>query len=132
MALEFRQPLLLAEGLAQAAVHHDMWYKEYLSAAAAEAAKAEESPLPLSTIVDMVQADPAIKNSSSLYFHTQTRKHSGKWAMDKELARDGVLKNAKPQMVRLAARYRVDPDDVERATAELQNTASMSRDSHYY
>ncbi|KAL9081761.1 MAG: hypothetical protein Q9159_007052 [Coniocarpon cinnabarinum] len=123
LALEFRQPLLLAEGLAQAAVHHDMWYAEYLSAAAEEAVKAEEAPLPLSTIVDLVQADPVIKNSSSLYFHTQTRKHSGRWAMDQEFARDGVLKNAKQNMVRLVARYRVDPDDLERATAELQNTA---------
>ncbi|KAA8647972.1 uncharacterized protein ATNIH1004_003854 [Aspergillus tanneri] len=32
LALEFRQPLLLAEGLAQAAVHHYM-YKKYLSEA---------------------------------------------------------------------------------------------------
>ncbi|KAL9050446.1 MAG: hypothetical protein Q9162_006627 [Coniocarpon cinnabarinum] len=126
LALEFRQPLLLAEGLAQAAVHHDMWYAEYLSAAAEEAVKAEEAPLPLSTIVDLVQADPVIKNSSSLYFHTQTRKHSGRWAMDQEFARDGVLKNAKQNMVRLVARYRVDPDDLERATAELQNTAGHS------
>ena len=123
LALEFQQPLLLAEGLAQAAVHHDMWYKEYLSEAEALGAKAEESPLPLSSIIDMEHADPVISKASSIYFHTQTRKHSGKWAMDKELARDGVLVNAKPEMLRLAARYRVDPNDLERATAELINTA---------
>lgn len=116
--------MLLAEGLAQAAVHHDMWYVEYLSAAEKQAVEAKESPLSLSTIIDMQRDDPVIKNSSGLYIHTQTRKYSGKWAMDQELARDGVLKNAKPEMLRLAARYRVDPDDLERATAELINTAS--------
>ncbi|KAH6617171.1 hypothetical protein F5144DRAFT_623948 [Chaetomium tenue] len=122
-ALEFQQPLLLAEGLAQAAVHHDMWYVEYLSDAEALAAQALETPLPLADLIDMEHADPKISTASSLDFHTQIRKHSGGWAMDKEFARDGVLPNAKPELLRLAARWRVDPDDLERTTAELINTA---------
>lgn len=126
LALEFRQPLLLAEGLAQAAVHHDMWYVEYLTEAEALAAQALEPPLPLADLIDMERADPKISTASSLEFHTQTRKHSGRWAMDKELARDGVLPNAKPELLRLAARWRVNPDDdLERATAELINAAGM-------
>lgn len=129
LALEFRQPLLLAEGLAQAAVHHDNWYTEYLSAAEALAKEAKETPLPLATIVDMERQDPKISTASSLDYHTQTRKHSGRWAMDKEMARDGVLGNAKDELVRLAARWRVDPDDLDRATAELINTAGASLNS---
>lgn len=125
LALEFKQPLLLAEGLAQAAVHHDMWYVEYLSEAEALAKEERESPLPLATLIDMEREDAKISTSSSLDFHTQTRKHSGRWAMDKELARDGVLPNAKHELLRLAARWRVDPNDVERATAELINAACM-------
>ncbi|KAI8633674.1 hypothetical protein F5Y19DRAFT_461999 [Xylariaceae sp. FL1651] len=123
LALEFRQPLLLAEGLAQAAVHHDMWYVEYLRGAEALASEAKESPLPLADIIDMEREDEKIRTASSLEFHTQVRKHSGRWAMDKELARDGILPNAKAEILRLAARWRVDPDDVEQATAELINTA---------
>jgi len=126
LALEFRQPLLLAEGLAQAAVHHDEWYIDYLSAAEAAASDAKEPSLPLATLVDMVRQDPKISTASSLDYHLQTRKHSGRWAMDKEMARDGVLPKAKPELVRLAARWRVDPNDLERATAELINTASTS------
>ena len=123
LALEFKQPLLLAEGLAQAVVHHDGWYTEYLSAAEAAAREARESPLPLADIIDMERKDPKISTASSLDYHRQTRKHSGRWAMDKEMARDGVLRNAKNELVRLAARWRVSADDdLERKTAELINT----------
>ena len=120
----------MAEGLAQAAVHHDYWYTEYLSAAEAAASEARESPLPLATIIDMERLDPKISTASSLDYHLQTRKHSGRWAMDKEMARDGVLGNAKAELVRLAARWRVDPDEVDRKTAELINTASESYPFH--
>lgn len=46
--------------------------------------------------------------------------------MDLEEARDGVLKNANPELCRIAARYRVNPRDLELATAELMNTAGES------
>lgn len=89
----------------------------------AAAAEDKETALPLATIIDMEREDPKISTASSLDYHLQTRKHSGRWAMDKEMARDGVLKNAKAEIVRLAARWRVDPEDLDRATAELINTA---------
>ena len=125
LALEFKQPLLLAEGLAQSCVHHDWWYSEFLSKAEALADKAEEPALPLATLIDMMREDPKLSTASSLEYHTQTRKHSGGWSMDKEMARDGVMGNAKNEYLRLAARWRVDPHDVERVTAELLNTAGM-------
>jgi hypothetical protein len=53
----------------------------------------------------------------------QKRKVTGEMCLDLEPARDGVLKNAGPDLIRVAARYRVNPNDLERATAELQNTA---------
>jgi len=123
LGLEFKQPLVLAEGLAQSAVHHDMWYHEYLLLAESKAIKAEESALPLSALVDMERLNTNIRNCSSVYFHRQTRANSGRWAMDIEIARDGVLKNAKAELVTLAARYRVAPPDLVKATAELINTA---------
>lgn len=125
LAFEFKQPLLLAEGLAQSAVHHDWWYTKFLFEAEGLAAETKETPLPLSTLIDMMREDPKISTASSLDYHTQTRKNSGVWAMDKEMARDGVLANAKDEYLRLAARWRVDPNDLDRATAELINTAGM-------
>lgn len=127
LGLEFKQPLLLAEGLAQSAVHHDWWYIDFLTNSEKLARKAEEPALPLATLIDMMREDPKLSTASSLEFHTQARKHSGIWAMDKEMARDGVLGNARQEYLRLAARWRVDPNDVERATAELINTAGMYR-----
>ncbi|PVH98595.1 hypothetical protein DM02DRAFT_643522 [Periconia macrospinosa] len=123
MALEFRQAKMLAEGLAQACVHHDWWYTEYLTEAEALAAKREEPNLPLADLIDMCRANHAVRTSSSADYHSQMRPVSGQFAMDMEPARDGVMKNAKPEMLKIAARYRVDPNDIDRACAEIQNTA---------
>jgi hypothetical protein len=127
LAFEFKQPLLLAEGLAQAAVHHDSWYNAFLRAAEDLAAEAKEPPLPLADLFDMERADPKISTASSLDYHLQTRKYSGKWSMDKEFARDGIMVNARDEILRLAARWRVSPeDDLEKKTAELVNGARKS------
>lgn len=128
-AIEFKQPLLLAESFAQACVHDDQWYTKYLTASEALAATSTESPLPLSACYDLQFADPAISNSSSYYYHSQ-RRPSGIWAGDVEQARDGVLVTAFPEICRIAARYRVDPNDLERATAELINSAGESNRNH--
>ena len=109
----------------QSAVHHDMWYHEYLQLAEAKAMKAEEPALPLSALVDIERLNSKIRNCSTVHFHRQTRAYSGRWAMDEEIARDGVLKNAKAELVTLAARYRVPPPGLKQATAELINTAGM-------
>ncbi|KAL1963685.1 hypothetical protein VTN77DRAFT_7889 [Rasamsonia byssochlamydoides] len=129
MALEFKQARLLAEGFAQACVHHDWWYTEYLTSAEELAKKAEEPALPLSSCVDLARADDVIRNCSTLYYHTQKRPITGEMCVDLEPARDGVLAKAGPEIRRVAARYRVDPNDLERATAELQNTAGISTHS---
>ena len=124
-AVEFKQPLLLAEALAQAAVHEDPWYRDYLVAAEAESLKHAESALPLSTCFDMEKADPKISTSSGYEYMAQ-RRPSGRWAGDIEQARDGILAKSFDEIVRIAARYRVDPNDLDRATAELINTAGES------
>ena len=103
-----------------------MWYHEYLQLAEAKAIKAEEPALPLSALIDMERLNVKIRTSSSIKFHRQTRAHSGRWAMDEEIARDGVLKNAKAELVTLAARYRVSPPELKEATAELINTAGKA------
>ena len=108
-----------------------MWYHEYLEAAEAKAIKAEEPALPLSQLIDMERLTSKIRDSSSIYFHRQTRANSGRWAMDVEIARDGVLKHAKAELVTLAARYRVSPPHLKQATAELINTAGEILSSTY-
>ena len=46
--------------------------------------------------------------------------------MRKEMIKDGVCGNAFEPLGVVAARYKVDPNDLERATAELINTAGIS------
>ncbi|OQD63897.1 hypothetical protein PENPOL_c008G00514 [Penicillium polonicum] len=123
MALEFKQARLLAEGFAQACVHHDWWYTDYLTSAEKLSKQQVEPALPLSTCVDMARSNEKIRTCSSAYYHLQKRRITGEMCLDLEPSRDGVLKNAAPELTRVAARYRVDPNDLERATAELQNTA---------
>lgn len=103
-----------------------MWYHEYLQLAEAKAIKAEEPALPLSALIDMERLNSKIRSSSTVQFHRQTRGPSGRWAMDEEIARDGVLKNAKAELVTLAARYRVSVPGMKEATAELINTAGKA------
>ena len=43
--------------------------------------------------------------------------------MDKEIARDGLLPNAHRELLQLAARWRIDPENMEKHTAELVNAA---------
>ena len=129
MALEFKQPKILAEGLAQSCVHHDYWYNEFISATERVGASPEaESALPLSDCVDLCRADPVVRRSSSVDYHqTFEEVETGpKMVMRVEFIKDGVLANAWDEMVAIASRYRVDPNDLDRATAELMNTIGRS------
>lgn len=131
LGLEFKQMPILAEGLAEAAVHHDWWYTEFLTASAAEAEKALESRHSVIECFDEALKDPVITSCSSWDYCKQYQPPSeeypeGRWFVTREPYRDGVIGLAKKEMARVAARFRVSPDDdLERATAEIINTSSM-------
>lgn len=127
-ALEFKQLPLLAEGLAQAASHDDMYYNEFLFHAEEKARLQEEPRLSLAECADECRKDPVILNCSSIDVHRQVVK--GSWKVEKEMIRDYVCGRAFNEMARVCARYRVDPnDDLERATAELINGAGKNQHS---
>jgi hypothetical protein len=123
IALEFKTPALMAEGFAQAAVHHDWWYTEFLNRVDADAKRQEESALSLSGCVEECLKDPVVVHCSSIDYQQQFE--NGKFVLRKEMVRDGVCAKGGKELGRIAARYRVDPNDLERATAELINTAGM-------
>ena len=129
MALEFKQPKILAESLAQSCVHHDYWYHDFMRKTEKVGASPEaESPLPLSDCVDLCRADPVVRRCSSVDYHQtfEEVEMGAKMVMRVEFVKDGVLANAYDEMVAIASRYRVDPNDLERATAELINTIGKS------
>ena len=124
ISLEFNQLPLMAEGFAQAAVHHDYWYTDFLQYAEAEAKSAPESALPLSSCISLANSDPTVRNCSKLEYCGQLE--GTKYVLREEMVRDGVCKHAFKELGRIAARYRVDPNNLRRATAELINTAGTS------
>jgi hypothetical protein len=122
-ALEFKQLPLLAEGLAQAVSHDDMYYNEFLFHVEREARFKKESRLCLADCAEECRRDPVIRNCSSIDVHRQVE--NGSWKVEVEMIRDYVCGKAFNETARVCARYRVDPeDDLDRATAELLNGAS--------
>ncbi|KAL9130125.1 MAG: hypothetical protein Q9217_001599 [Psora testacea] len=134
LALEFKQLKVLAEGFAQACVHHDYWYTEFLHKAEIDAAQAKAPALPLSACVDLARANPVIVNCSSVDYQRQFEGEGSqkKFVMRKEMIKDGVCGKAAGPLGIVAARYRVDPNDLERATAELINTAVYTAAASQY
>lgn len=125
MGLEFKQLPLVAEGFAEAIAHKDMYYNDFLGAAEKEAHRQSESVLSLAECAEECQKDPVISTCSDVDVHFQVEE--GSWKVEKEMIRDYVCGRAFNEMARVCARYRVDPNDIERATAELINTAGKFR-----
>lgn len=96
----------MAEALAQAAVHSDD-IKVFLLGAEEEANKAGAGA-EMPRIVDLLRE---VKQNEKLA-------KSAKMT-DENKIRDGVLVRAKEEMIRLAARVRVAPEEIEERTAEM-------------
>jgi hypothetical protein len=132
LGIEFNQMPILAEGLAEAAVHHDWFYTEYIDACASEAQKAATLKKSLIACFEDSLLDDKITNCSSFDYCRQYQAPSeefpeGRWFVTREPYRDGVVRLVKNELARVAAGWRVGPDDdLERATAELINTSSMN------
>ncbi|KAK0727325.1 hypothetical protein B0T26DRAFT_747667 [Lasiosphaeria miniovina] len=106
--MEWQQPAIVAEALAQTAVHgNDI--KEFLLESEKRAyTEAEKRPMPPSAaLLDAVRADKDLAAAARME--------------DGNKIRDGVLARAKEAMIRIAARVRVAPDELDERTAEMFN-----------
>lgn len=108
--LEFQQPAIVAEALAQAAVH-DNWTGKYLLLT--EAAAKSDPNLSLDTklvdLLDEIKANKKLANSAHID--------------DANKVRDGILVRAPEEMIRVASKWIVTPETLERKTAEMTNAA---------
>ncbi|KAI0378282.1 hypothetical protein F5Y04DRAFT_291090 [Hypomontagnella monticulosa] len=129
LGLEFKQLPILAEGLAEASVHHDWWYTKFIDTAAEKAQKEPEPKMSIVDILDECLKDPVITGCIDWEYSKQYEAPSeeypdGRWFVTREPYRDGVVGLALEPLSRLAARYRVSPDDdLERAVAEIINAS---------
>lgn len=116
LGVEFQQPALVAEALAQAAAHDDSHIGRLFAAAEAAAAIAypEARPPPLAALLADVRASDAVRTAP-------------RWADYGHKMRDGVVGRAGDAMAALAARFRIPHDERALAarTAEMASTCAF-------
>ncbi|GJN86044.1 hypothetical protein PLIIFM63780_009621 [Purpureocillium lilacinum] len=114
--IEWEQPAVVAEGLAQAAVHEDRLGAFLRRVDEAAAAKGEPAP-------------PAGEQRSVAEICEQVRREDPKLATsahweDPNRIYDGVMKRAPDEAVALLAQIRVRPEDIAERTVEMIHTAA--------
>lgn len=107
--MEFQQPAIIAEALAQAATHDD-WTATFLLQAEAKA-KQNTTNKTLVELIHECQANEKLRNSPH-------------WD-DPNKVRDGIFKRAANEMIDIASQWHVKPEDLEKKTAEMINTAAF-------
>jgi len=106
--VEFEQPVIVAEALAQAAAH-DNWMSPFLLGAEKAAASSSDSTS-LVVLLDEIRANQKLSTSAH-------------WD-DGNKIRDGILARAPDEMIKYASRFRVKEQELEAKTAEMTNAAS--------
>jgi hypothetical protein len=112
--IEFQQPAIIAEALAQAAVHDNWMASLFLGCEKAVKVKRGEDG-PKKSIVQILEE---CKNNEKI----RNSAHFG----DGNKIRDGILKRAPEEMIRAATQYTVKEDELEEKTAEMVNAAGTS------
>ncbi|KAI9834536.1 MAG: hypothetical protein M1819_002912 [Sarea resinae] len=111
--VEFEQPAIIAEALAQTAVH-DTWPSLLLQGAERAAGDRNGKPgsKSLVQLLDEVRADPKLSTSAH-------------WS-DGHKIRNGIYERAPKQMIQYASQWTVGPEQLEEKTAEMLNAAVYS------
>ena len=104
--VEFAQPIIVAEALAQAATH-DGWTGGYLLEAEKQAKQHGDKKKNLFQLLDEARADKKLVESAH-------------WE-DGNKIRDGILARAKEEMLKYAGQYAIEEDDLAPRTAEMIN-----------
>ena len=110
--IEFRQPAIIAEALAQAAVH-DSWIGPFMLGAEKAAASSGSKGEPMVELLDEVRANKKLSSAAE-------------WD-DSNKIRDGILVRAPGEMIGIAAKWKVMPGAIIEKTAEMTNVGRDSR-----
>lgn len=111
--VEFEQPAIIAEALAQAAAH-DTWISDLLL----EAEKAATTNGNNGNEKSIMQLIYEIRGNEKL-------KSAAHWS-DGNKIRDGILARAPQEMIEIAKQFTVKEEELERKTAEMINAAGTS------
>jgi len=109
--LEYAQNAIVAEGLAGAACHDD-WVGQYLLAAEkAAGGVGKKGSKSLKELLDEIYADKKLSTAAH-------------WE-DGNKIRDGIIKRAPDEMIKIGSQWTVSADQLEEKTAEMINANSM-------
>ncbi|KAL9135551.1 MAG: hypothetical protein Q9175_003259 [Cornicularia normoerica] len=108
LGVEFEQPSIIAEALAQAAAHQMNGIDVFFHNSEQEALKSHlpKRSKPLVELLHEARANDTIH-------------HAARWDDFGNKTRDGVLGRAGAEITTLAAQFRVEPETLERRTAEM-------------
>ena len=105
--IEFKQPAIIAEALGQTAIH-PTWHDQFFIEADKVAQQSQQSSDCLVSIIDKIRADEVLSTAA-------------RWEDDEKI-RDGIMVRAKQEMTRYASQWKVEPDSIYEACAEIINT----------
>lgn len=109
--IEFKQPAIIAEALAQAACH-ERWIGDFLLPAEKTAKERGTQPSKsLAQLLDEIHDDEKLNKAAH-------------WD-DGNKIRDGIIPRAGDLMVKYAAEFTVKPDELEEKTAEMTNAVCL-------
>lgn len=116
LGIEFQQPLIIAEALAQAAAHDNSNIGILFQSAEAEAGIAYPTakPKPMIQLINEVRANDTIRNAP-------------RWTDFGNKMRDGIIGRAGEAMSSLASQFRIknDEKELQRRTAEMISTCAF-------
>ncbi|KEF63694.1 uncharacterized protein A1O9_01672 [Exophiala aquamarina CBS 119918] len=102
--VEFKQPAIIVEALAQTATH-DNWIAPFLLTAEEKARTSTKKSKSLVQLIHEAQKNPKLRSSAH-------------WD-DGNKIRDGVLVRAPDEMLELASQWTVKPEELKQKTAEM-------------
>nr|POE51515.1 oxidoreductase afly [Quercus suber] len=108
--IEFHQPAIIAEALAQAAVHDNWMGRFLLPAEKAARTSVDRANLSIVQLLDEIRGDEDLKRAPL-------------WSDGNKL-RDGVFARAGDRMVHIGAQVHVPSDELELKTAEMTNATA--------
>ncbi|KAH6867510.1 hypothetical protein B0T10DRAFT_419739 [Thelonectria olida] len=109
--LEFNQPAIVAEGLAQSAVHQPEVAHFFNGIKTAEGSLNDKAGRPMIDLIREIEQDDKIR--------TATCWGDGSWIDDNPLAR------APEELWQIASQWRVSPEQLEQKTAEMINVCTF-------
>jgi hypothetical protein len=121
--VEYRQPAIIAEGLAETAVHSDWIAPLFI--------EAERAASQMTTPEDAdaaSQPSTQVKPKTLIQLAQEARKNEklrlSAHEDDGNKIRDGILKRAPQEMIQLAAQWTAKPDELEQKAAEVVSFAA--------